>query len=135
MTTVVIAGSRDWTDGAMIFDVLRTREEVDTVWDGECRGADEFGYLSARLLRRDSARWPANWDRYGRSAGPVRNGQMVKARPDEIWIFHHEIGNSKGSRDLAEQAIADGIPVTLFTPSNPTGSPLHELESLFIEPP
>ena len=57
---------------------------------------------------------PADWDRLGKRAGPIRNGETIKAGADLCIAVHRFIFNSKGTKDCARQAIAAGIPTYLI---------------------
>jgi hypothetical protein len=100
----------------MIRRVLR--EELPNVLiEGECRGVDHLARKIAEIeLHIDVRRYPADWDRYGKAAGPRRNQQMLDdGRPNEVWAFHDDLANSKGTKDMVERAMAADIPVWHFT--------------------
>jgi hypothetical protein len=59
--------------------------------------------------------FPAQWDTYGRAAGPIRNRQMLnEGRPDEVIAFHEHIDESKGTANMVKIAKAAGIPTTIY---------------------
>jgi len=61
------------------------------------------------------AAYPAQWDKYGRAAGYIRNRQMlVEGKPDSVFAFHERISTSKGTKHMMEIAAAAGVPVILF---------------------
>ena len=45
---------------------------------------------------------PADWKKYGKSAGPIRNREMLKMDPDIVLIFHDDPKNSKGTKDCVK---------------------------------
>lgn len=51
----------------------------------------------------------ADWDRYGRAAGPIRNKVMVDSKPDLVLAFPY--GESRGTRHCIRVANEAGIPV------------------------
>lgn len=65
------------------------------------RYAAEFGYPFKP--------YPADWKKYGRSAGPIRNSEMVKSGA-EICIGFWD-GKSKGTKDMMTKADKAGITV------------------------
>lgn len=66
----------------------------------------------AHQLGYETMDFPADWDKYGRSAGPIRNGEMLKqGKPDLVVAFHDDIENSKETKDMVRQAREAGIPV------------------------
>lgn len=53
----------------------------------------------------------ADWDKYGKGAGHIRNGEMLKAKPDYIIAVHKNFNNSKGTLNCVKQAKKLEIPV------------------------
>ncbi len=90
---------------------------IDTVIiQGMCRGADKIARNFARLRGHVVMGYPADWDRYGRAAGPIRNKQMLdEGKPDLVIAFHNNIDQSKGTADMIEQARKAGILVEIHT--------------------
>lgn len=96
---VLVTGSRDWHDKEKLCTVLRTFTQgakgKHTVIQGGCSGADK---ISARYAKRRD--WtvitvPAEWKTYGKAAGPIRNGEMVKKHGPEVELFVVAIKGSK----------------------------------------
>jgi hypothetical protein len=56
-------------------------------------------------------KFPADWDRYGKSAGPVRNGQMARYAQRLIAFWD---GKSTGTKNMIDQAKANGLSVTVI---------------------
>ena len=82
---VIIAGSREFTDQTRlnkvcrwIFKTARIPVSGTTIISGTCRGADKMGEEYAREEGMAVARFPADWSRYGKMAGPRRNGEMAR---------------------------------------------------------
>ncbi len=55
---------------------------------------------------------PADWEPYGRAAGPIRNGEMVATRPEVCLAF--PAPGSRGTWDCVRQAADAGIPVEVW---------------------
>jgi hypothetical protein len=56
--------------------------------------------------------FPAQWWRYGRAAGPLRNKQMIdEGRPDKVAYAHDDLDASTDTRGIVDQAHSAGIPV------------------------
>jgi hypothetical protein len=68
--------------------------------------ADAYGYSVDEF--------PADWHRYGRSAGPIRNREIVRSGLYCLVVFLSLDGASKGSRDAIKAAKKAGIPVFVF---------------------
>jgi hypothetical protein len=86
-----------------------TVDEV-TVVHGDCpTGAD---YLAHEWCIRQGVHTephPADWARYGKSAGPMRNQEMVNAGADVCLAFI--LNESRGATHCMRRALAAGIPV------------------------
>lgn len=80
---------------------------------GGARGADSIAEVCwNELVGSDvqTERWPAEWDKYGKRAGPIRNAQMItesKVRSEKdghklqsAIACHVDLANSKGTRDM-----------------------------------
>lgn len=115
---VIVTGSRTWTDAAAVRVALtRTWQELGqpiVVVQGACpTGADAIArewaaeHAFADIECED---WPADWRRFGRSAGPIRNADMVRAgRVARVLAF--PLGLSRGTRDCMRTARAAGLDV------------------------
>ena len=80
---VIIAGSRNYTVYQTVLDhvdriVCAHNMVIDEIVSGGARGVDALGERYARDHNIPCKRFPANWDRYGRSAGPRRNRDMAE---------------------------------------------------------
>ena len=55
-------------------------------------------------------KFPADWNKYGKAAGVLRNQQMLdEGHPDLVVYFHKDIENSKGTKDMIIRAIDANI--------------------------
>lgn len=115
-TRVLICGSRNWSDPVMIRQDLgalpwRQGHPV-VVIHGDCRGADKIADEWARLLHYQVEVYRAQWQKHGRSAGPIRNRQMLdEGLPDEVWAYHDSLESSRGTKGMVGLARERGIPV------------------------
>ena len=117
---VLVCGDREWTDYEYIVDVLREiRKEYDgieCVIEGEARGADRLGRRAAEELGIVVMPFPADWKQYGRAAGPIRNRQMLdEGDPHLVLAFHDDLENSRGTKNMVEQALKRNVPVKFFS--------------------
>lgn len=117
---VLVTGSRDWSDHDVVRDALawaRYGHEAMVVVHGACpSGADAMAswwVRRYRFLSVSEERHPADWRRYGRAAGPLRNRAMVAAGADLCLAFIRD--GSRGASHAAGLAEAAGIPVRRWT--------------------
>lgn len=125
--TVVVTGSRDWTDWGVIGDRLRRLPPGSTVVHGHAsRGVDKLVDKIARELGFTVVREPADWRvtaatpswairrrpngaLYDVRAGRLRNVRMlVKYQPHLVLGFR--LNGSPGTTHCLEEARARGIP-------------------------
>jgi hypothetical protein len=76
------------------------------------RAVRELGVIRSEIIA-----YPADWDRDGRAAGPIRNRLMLGRHPeiDLVVAFHDYIASSKGTRDMVRIAAGSGKLVELVT--------------------
>lgn len=109
---VIIAGGRDFNN----YELLKTKcdyylSNLDNaeivVISGTARGADSLGeqYAKERGYKIDSH--PADWDKYGKSAGYRRNKEMVDIASAAICFWD---GKSKGTKHTIDLCKDKGIP-------------------------
>ena len=120
MYKVLVTGSREWNDQKTILDalsdLLRTHQPSDiTVIVGGARGADKIAKEIARFLCMNVQEFPADWDRFNKAAGPIRNAEMVAQKPDICLAF--PTASSKGTIHCMKLAFDAGVPVTEYSPS------------------
>jgi hypothetical protein len=114
---ILICGDRDWKDYERMGDVLaQVLEPGDMVVEGGANGADVMARDIAR--RMDIAVWefPANWEYYGKGAGPIRNSKMLtEGQPQIVLAFHNDLATSTGTKDMVRKARSEGIRVINVT--------------------
>ena len=76
----------------------------------EARGPDTWGRLWAEQQGIPVISYPADWERYGRSAGMIRNREMISASDAVLALWD---GKSKGTGQAIALAKRRGIPVYL----------------------
>lgn len=113
MRRVLICGDRHWNNYDLILRCVRkahATEPIDIIIEGEARGADVMGRQAAEELGILIAPFPAEWDRLGRAAGPIRNQQMLdEGKPTEVWCFHNNLRESKGTADMFHRSLNAGL--------------------------
>lgn len=110
---IIVTGGRDYKDINKVYTVLNALSP-DSIVVGDCpTGVDEFvrrwqlTVKEDRLASMDNC-WPkievyeADWDEYGKAAGPIRNGEMLEDNTDADFVVVFPGGN--GTKDCARQA-------------------------------
>ena len=120
---LLVTGSRDWFDYSKTLEELKYFQDmfgVELVIHGDCRGADRLAGRAARELGLDVWAFPADWNRHGKAAGPIRNEEMlIFARPQFVLAFHDTLDKSKGTKDMVVRARKAGLPVRLIKRHGP----------------
>jgi hypothetical protein len=123
---ILITGSRTWRDFLRIRlalgDVLSEINDpnvIITIVHGACpSGADFLASEWVKLIRHDyrytimEERHRADWKRYRKSAGYIRNAKMVSLGADIVLAFIHN--ESKGASHTARTAEKAGLTVRYF---------------------
>lgn len=107
---VVMTGTRHWPVGPQprieaTLRLIQSRNPAVQKWvmhHGGCRGADTATGLAAAKAGWQVEVHAANWERYGRAAGPVRNREMVDSVEARAYLVVHpkadELDELKGVR-------------------------------------
>ena len=108
---VIIAGCRDFDDYPLLERVcdyyLQNKDDIEVV-SGRATGADTLGEEYARSRSHKLKYFPANWKKYGASAGPHRNSEMGDYA-DALIAFWD--GKSKGTHHMIKYAMRNGLRV------------------------
>ena len=111
MKRILVTGSRDWDDISQIFNILNhLMKRWGTnliIVHGGARGADTMAGQWAGVQFLQEEVHPADWDKYGKRAGFVRNAEMVALGADICVAFIKN--NSKGATICADLAEKSGI--------------------------
>lgn len=86
---VIVAGGRDFVGTESDKAWLRSKFNqicVTEVVSGTARGADRFGEIVAEEANIPIKKFPANWKKYGKSAGFRRNETMAEYA-DGVILF------------------------------------------------
>ena len=108
---IIVAGGRDFNDYELLcrkLDFFLSSTENPVIVCGEARGADSLGKRYALERGIPVISFPADWDRYGKSAGFRRNKEMA-ANADALVAFWD--GKSRGTANMIELMV--GRPVRI----------------------
>ena len=113
---LIIAGSRDFTDYAFLCQIIDrflndcSPASIEIV-SGTARGADMLGERYAKEHNIALKRFPADWNKYGKSAGYRRNVDMAKYA-NACFVFWD--GSSRGSKHMIDIATDNGLYTEYF---------------------
>lgn len=133
---LIVAGCRDFADYrkvrercGWVMEELFGHEWQDTaprhthVLSGCAKGADALGIQWANEYGIPIMRFPADWETYGKAAGPIRNREMVRAakaatltqegseknKTTKAILIAFWDGKSRGTRNIIETARKEGV--------------------------
>ena len=110
---VIIAGSRTITDIEQVKRAVEaSKMVVDEVVSGGARGVDLLGEQWAAEAGVLVKRFPAQWDKFGKVAGYLRNQQMADYADALIACWD---GQSRGTADMVRRAEKRGLAVYVHT--------------------
>ena len=98
---IAIVGSRTFTNYEMMCTFIERSlsdaefNSIETVVSGGARGADTLAEQYARENGLELIVFPAEWERYGRKSGPLRN---VKISQECDLCFAFWDGQSRGAK-------------------------------------
>lgn len=114
---VLVTGSRDWDDEAAIRRALVDSHATIVVHGDNRAGADAIAKRIATQLGLEVRSYPARWNRYGLSAGPKRNQEMLDKEHKPLLgdvidvVLAFPWVRSFGTWDMMDRAEAVGLEV------------------------
>jgi hypothetical protein len=116
---IIVAGSRTYTNKARVFELLDKIAEDQSkkgclieIVSGLAKGPDMFGKEWAHKNDFTVHEFPANWDKYGKRAGYLRNVEMAEFS-DALLAFH--VNNSRGTKHMIDIAYKNDLQVAIVT--------------------
>lgn len=83
-----------------------------TIISGMAKGADTLAVQFAKQYSLPCLEFPADWARYSKGAGPIRNQKMLdEGQPDLIIAFPMQ--SSRGTRDMIARGLMEDIEVVV----------------------
>jgi hypothetical protein len=121
-TRIIIAGSRDFNNYEFLKSKLNQfiKEHPNrrfVIVSGTARGADSLGEKYAKEKCIELKRFPAHWEQFGKSAGYIRNTEMLNYINDTCcdgFVIAFWDGKSKGTKHMIKSAKDAGVPVEVF---------------------
>jgi len=116
----IIAGSR-FIDNeklvfAVIWNVIYNHFVITEIVSGGCKGVDQLAERFALQNEIKKTRFPADWNTFGKRAGPLRNSEMAKYADSLILIWD---GQSRGSKSMLNEARKQKLLIHSIEITNP----------------
>lgn len=113
---VLFCGDRNWRLRKPIAqELLKLNEKTTIIVHGAARGADSMAAMIAQDMGFKTEAHPAQWELYGRAAGPIRNQEMLDSGIDLVLAFHENLARSKGTKDMVKRAKKAGVEVMVIS--------------------
>lgn len=124
-TRIIVCGGvhfDDYEDFKSKMDPLVASYENVTLVSGHAKGADTLAEMYAAEKGIPIKVFPAEWTKYGKAAGPIRNRAMLdyaKEQTPVVAAFWN--GESRGTGNMIKQAKKAGVECHIFLhePNNP----------------
>ena len=101
---LAVIGSREFSDIKLLHDVLLPYVfTVTLVVSGGARGADKLGEEWAKKYGIDTLIFPADWDKYGKAAGFMRNEDIIMNADQVIAFWDYVSRGTQHSISLCER--------------------------------
>lgn len=124
---LIVCGSRNWCEPWLVRDYFEEiRQKFDPPHDrivivhGAGRGLDKMAGLLAERAGFTVEPHRADWNRYGKAAGPIRNAEMADLGADGLvaWkdglVLPFVASAGFGTEGMIDLALRAGIPVEAF---------------------
>ncbi|RXP52466.1 DUF2493 domain-containing protein [Lutibacter sp. HS1-25] len=112
---LIIAGSRTFTNYQKLKQtcdyILQDKTNIEIVSGAHTKGADFLGEKYAAEKGFQLTKFPADWKRYRKAAGPKRNQQMANYA-DALIAFWD--GKSKGTLNMINLAEQNNLKVIIM---------------------
>jgi len=113
---VIIAGSRNINSPGPVGRAIESSNfEITEIVSGNARGVDSLAENYAGRKGIPTKLFPADWDKYGKPAGAIRNQQMAQYADALIAVWD---GQSKGTKMMIQMMNKQNKPVHLYLVDN-----------------
>lgn len=106
----IVCGGREYDDpvGTLLLHLAVMRYDIAELAHGGAKGADQVARYYGRVYKFPVREYRADWDRYGKAAGPIRNERMLDDfEPDYLFAFPGGLGTA----DMIHRAEMAGVTV------------------------
>lgn len=106
MVKIIVAGSRSFDNYDLLEEkldeLIKGRKNTEIV-SGNARGADLLGERYGKERELEIKRFPADWNKFGKKAGYLRNEEMAKYADVCVCFWDGSSAGTKNMIDLAEK--------------------------------
>lgn len=114
----VITGSRHITNLSKIHlyldELLKKYGKPEVFIHGDCVGVDIIGGHWANINDIPVEKYPAEWSKYGKKAGPIRNQHMASLVSEQDLCIGIWNGKSRGTQHMLMTCESKGVPIELL---------------------
>lgn len=89
-------------------------KQITTIVSGTAKGIDTYGELYVFTWDLEVVKFPADWARYGRGAGHIRNKEMADFAEALVAVWD---GKSPGTKNMIANARKLGLLVFVYDAS------------------
>lgn len=111
---LLVCGGRDYQNSRYVYDILDAYHKqylINVIIEGDARGVDRMAGYWAKKNKIDLLLFPAEWEKYGKRAGYLRNKRMLdEGKPDLVIAFP----GGKGTAMMIKLATEAGVKVSTF---------------------
>lgn len=108
MNRIVFTGGRNFKAEYAVVDVLIQLPSDAVIVTGGAKGLDTIAHKYAVEMGFETEVYPANWNRHGNAAGPLRNRQMAELDGVSMVVAFE---GGRGTKNMVLTAKQLGIPV------------------------
>lgn len=111
---IIIAGSRNITNSKVVEAAIQKSGWLDKhteIVSGMARGVDQIAVRFAQKHGYELYQFPADWKKYGISAGPIRNCEMAEFADALIAVWD---GRSVGTKNMIDVAQRKGLKCFIY---------------------
>lgn len=114
---IAVVGSREFSDKDFVqgitYKLIRDGELTEFI-SGGARGVDSWAQEIANDFKLKKTIFKPDWDKYGKSAGFLRN-KLIVEEADMVIAFWN--GKSNGTKHSIDLAIKAGKPINIYVRS------------------
>lgn len=110
---IAFSGCRYFTDYEFVESKLNEilRNNNFKILVGDAKGIDSLIIRYAKEYNFEHTVFKADWDQHGKSAGPIRNREMISKADGLIAFWNNE---SRGTKNAIEEASKKGIKIKII---------------------